>query len=499
MKRVTAITIALAVLVFSTTASACRFGGRSWRDLAVHSDFIGVVRCTIAGGGVAEYIVESSWKGVPEGTKLRIRVLGDIPGNMFPVALVGDRVLIAASSPERRDYQYYRDALPPCWRELEFDLTTPYAQGRLRLPVPDGKFASLHIRREFGSSCTDLACLRSQLQEFLALPAEVQERRLLGETLPTSPGSPGWRTPAEQARVERLQAQVSVEDFLRAKIDIARQDPEGWQPSLESLLTRGSHRTLQFLQTLHADETPYGEDWLESMKSQVGRRPLPVPVAISIPEPPTARQIAIDRARLSLGIHLTPAYRFQALCYFDRRFAAHYLMRFESEPKRYKGYELGSNFGATCAWSAPELLAPLLDAHDPFVRVAAAVYLAFVDESKGVAALEELQAVEGDAGAWAALTLVRRGHAGAMPRALDVLAPDRNGVMREEDRETFQRRVLILASNIAAANGLPQPVTGRPRRSAHHGELMTWWEQHRTRIRYVSDPWFEELAAMRID
>ena len=53
--------------------------------------------------------------------------------------------------------------------------------------------------------------------------------------------------------------------------------------------------------------------------------------------------------------------------------------------------------------------------------------ICFEDIDAGTVALKRMTAVDGDPGAWAALTLARRGHKDAMPRALQVfrdLAPN---------------------------------------------------------------------------
>src|SRR5262249_18383913 len=85
-----------------------------------------------------------------------------------------------------------------------------------------------------------------------------------------------------------------------------------------------------------------------------------------------------------------------------------------------RGYALGPFFPGRCGRDRRKFLASLPKAKDPFIRVAGAVYLCFEDVEAGTAALRRMTAVEGDPGAWAALTLARRGHKDAVPRALEV-------------------------------------------------------------------------------
>src|SRR5262249_42599335 len=77
-----------------------------------------------------------------------------------------------------------------------------------------------------------------------------------------------------------------------------------------------------------------------------------------------------------------------------------------------------SFFAHKCGKDREKNLNALLDANDPWVRAAAAVYLCFENEAKGVAALKKMTKLEGDPGGWAALTLARRGHKDAVPRAI---------------------------------------------------------------------------------
>ncbi|HEV3165735.1 MAG TPA: hypothetical protein VGZ22_17030, partial [Isosphaeraceae bacterium] len=72
-----------------------------------------------------------------------------------------------------------------------------------------------------------------------------------------------------------------------------------------------------------------------------------------------------------------------------------------------RGYTLGSFFAWRCGKDRRKHLASQSEARDPFIRVAGAVYLCFEDIEAGTAALKRTTAVEGDPGAWAALTLDR--------------------------------------------------------------------------------------------
>ncbi len=154
-----------------------------------------------------------------------------------------------------------------------------------------------------------------------------------------------------------------------------------------------------------------------------------------------------------------------------------------------RGYMLGSWFGWKCGRDRARHLRALDAAADPFVRVAAAVYLAFDDEKEGRARLTRLTKLPGDPGAWAALTLARRGDHRAVPRMLEVLSDDRDGGMAAVPHKNLQKRVTELLSNSAKASGLPQP---------SGPDYRAWWKQHGARVR-VQDPWFAALEAQKVD
>lgn len=125
-----------------------------------------------------------------------------------------------------------------------------------------------------------------------------------------------------------------------------------------------------------------------------------------------------------------------------------------------RSFELGSAFAAFCGADRATHLRTLLDAGDPMIRAAGAVYLAFEDEAEASAALRNIAQLEGDAGAWAALNLARRGDKAALDRALELLdSPGATG-MEGVPHQNLQRRLVVLLSNSAAACGAP-PIENR--------------------------------------
>lgn len=111
--------------------------------------------------------------------------------------------------------------------------------------------------------------------------------------------------------------------------------------------------------------------------------------------------------------------------------------------------------------------------------------------------------VNDDPGVWAALTLARRGHKDAVPRALDVFrdpAPtDRRspGSMADVPHSNLQKRVLVLLSNSAQASGAPQPLLpGQP--ASSFDSIVTWWQKYADKL-VLNDPWLGILEKQKID
>src|SRR5262249_40219233 len=141
-------------------------------------------------------------------------------------------------------------------------------------------------------------------------------------------------------------------------------------------------------------------------------------------QPPTAEELAEFRKLLAAGEESAKfGTAFMKLTLHEPPPVTDFLVRWTSSDKERRdadrGYALGSWFASKCGKDRAQNLAKLLDAKDPNIRVAGAVYLCYDDADRGMKELKKLTALEGDPGTWAALTLARRGDKDAVPRALD--------------------------------------------------------------------------------
>jgi hypothetical protein len=177
----------------------------------------------------------------------------------------------------------------------------------------------------------------------------------------------------------------------------------------------------------------------------------------------------------------------------------------KADPNADEGYSLGSVFCVLCGKDREAQFRKLLKAEMPYVRVAAAVYLCFENAEAGKQALKELCVLPGDPGAWAALTLVRRGDKAAMKRALEVLNPEK------ESNMNFQGVLLTVLSNSAKRSGVEQPprVEDFLTEDGEEAKIVKqlgryfeavkgWWAKHEGAMT-VGDPWMEVLEKQKVD
>jgi hypothetical protein len=197
---------------------------------------------------------------------------------------------------------------------------------------------------------------------------------------------------------------------------------------------------------------------------------------------------------------------FETLTLLDPAFVAQYLRNWYSTADarggETQGYGLGSYFGWKCPGNRLTLLRDLLHARDPYIQVAAAIYLCFEDEASGVHALRQLTATPGDPGAWAALNLARRGDRAAARRALEVFATTAGVSIHTRVHMNLQKRLVVLFSNSAKYSGIPQPPRWRYAEEDEQfqvfGEFLTWWNENQARLK-LWDPWLDELKRQKIE
>jgi hypothetical protein len=453
---VAAAVAALVAAAVAAPAGATRVAPMTWRELIDDADFIGVVECTVAGGIVARYRVVETWHGVEEpGATVALRRAVDYWAGQYPVALAGDRFLVTAfreRTPETIASTAEAGSSPLWWRRLEADYRLPLHFGSVALPLDEGEGRPLAT---LGSERRDLAAFRRDVEGFLALGRDERRRRLGRPPAPPVEAPPGATTAGDAAVVEAPPGAAGAGDGA----------PDRPAPPSPRELAR-----------------------LRGALGKVPRQTDLTPFA----DPAVARAFAL-LAEHSPGAVAWWLGGWRQLDYGPQLTADD------------TGYVLASYFGWRVGRDPARQLRRLFASPEPPVRVAAAVYLALHGEvAAATAALRELAALPGDAGAWAALTLARRGERAAVPRAIEALNPVHTG--NTLPLAHLESRVMELLSNTAAAAGLappwtPVPHTGIARELATaeiYRSHLDWWRAHGDRAT-PTDPWLAELAGQKID
>ena len=140
-----------------------------WQQIAWRADFIGEVECITAGGIVARYRVLATWKGRPTaGDELLIEIPPfHITGPAYPLALVGQRFVVAGFAAEARHGSSGTPTealVPQRWRVLPADYRLPKGSGIAMVDDP----AELQVA--FGSVRTHPQALRRDIDAFLQSP-----------------------------------------------------------------------------------------------------------------------------------------------------------------------------------------------------------------------------------------------------------------------------------------------------------------------------------------
>ncbi len=501
--------LAVSALLWPQSTSATTIDPLLFEELVLRADFVGVVECEQAGGIVAAYKVIESWKGPKPGTRIAIRVAVNYWEPQFPIALCGERYYVTAykEAPFRMMSTTSGGPVPLWWRNIPSEYGLPLFQGRKLLAPGEEKTAEFQKTRKAAQT---LLALKPAEQEAALLKAVI-ENDLLGEKW--MGGEPD-KSKAEEIRA-RLAKLTTAETLVAELIRMAKEQPQQWAIRTHVVLGKaGGAVSLASLKKVPSDRSPWGKDELDQLIETISRRNgmkgAAVPQETHAPdkEPaPSGQELANLRRTLAGGEKAEGfGEAFGTLTRHDPGPVAEFLVAWVNPDQDWRnkdqGYALGSYFARRCGKDRRKHLASLSEAKDPFIRIAGAVYLCFEDVEAGTAALKRTTAVDGDPGAWAALTLARRGHKDAVPRALEVFRDlaqaEREAVgMAEVPHRNLQKRVLVFLSNSAQASGVPQPTPpGQPPSS--FDSLLAWWKEHGQRL-VLNDPWLGILEQQKVD
>jgi hypothetical protein len=517
--------VALLLCLHFQPASGTTIDPLTWEQFASDADFIGIVECETAGGIVARYKVLESWKGAPTGTAFSIRVAVNYWEPQFPIALIGEQYLVAAfrsNAPSRIMSTTVGSHVPLWWRNIPADYSLPLFQGRVLLPLREGG----RELNAIGSDHPDLKSFKEAVQQFLALSPDQREVRLLQRL--SEKYLFGTRSSEKDkglAEIKALRKSIlgssSAKEIANHLLNLAKKNPEEWLNTVAQILAQaGGATTLKILEENSANQSPlkahsYVIDQIRTRHGSLRAETEKEHQEIDSPKAPTEKEISEMRELLARNPTEEQFYQvFEALTRHDPEPIADYLVRWVNPEKNWRdadyGYALGSYFAWQCGKNRAANFRKLLGAHDPFIRVAGAVYLCYENKEEGIARLREFVDLPGDAGVWAAINLARRGDKSVMPRALDVFAAQGPSNMAGVPHRNLQKRVLTLISNSVHKSGIPQLSTAvevsysdsesvrREKQKKIHQDFLTWWDVNKDRI-ILYDPWLSLLELQKVD
>jgi hypothetical protein len=497
----------------------------TWQQFASDADFIGIVECETAGGIVAKYKVLESWKGAPAGTTFSIRIAVNYWEPQFPIALIGERYLVAAfrsKAPTRIMSTTLGSPVPLWWRNIPADYSLPLFQGRVLLPLREGG----RELNAIGSDHPDLPSFKEAVQQFLALSPDQREARLLrrlSEKYLFNTGSS--EKDKNLTAIKTLRRSVigssSAKEIVDHLLNFAGKKPDDRLSTIANILAQaGGATTLKILEENSANQPilkdhSYVVDRIRMRHGVPGVDTEKEHPGTDSAKNPTEKEISEMRELLANNPTDEQFYKvFDVMARYDPEPIADYLVRWVNPEKTWRdadyGYVIGSYFAWQCGKNREANFRKLLSAHDPLIRVAGAVYLCYENREEGIARLKEFVNLPGDAGVWAAINLARRGDKSVMPRALDVFATAGPSNMAGVPHSNLQKRVLTLLSNSAHKSSLPQPSTAvkifygdseserREKQKKIHQDFLAWWDVNKDRI-ILYDPWLSLLEIQKVD
>ena len=255
---------------FSGTVSALTIELATLEELLADADFAGVVRCEVAGGIVAGFVVEETWVGLPKvGDHIRICELPDEFENPFPYRLCGERLVVAGfkSSRFESDLSFPwldSSATPVVHLSASTSYTLPWRQGVDRIDLDE----PLIFGREFES----LDAVRMAAKEFLKLSADDREEHILKARFRTGLADATDDADAEYAEalkrlLEAVENARDARSTVLAILEAARVDVEDCGAAAFEALSRGRDVTLLTLGK--AEDVPFEKEVLAEILEAV--------------------------------------------------------------------------------------------------------------------------------------------------------------------------------------------------------------------------------------
>lgn len=211
----------------------------------MNSDFVGVVRCTRAGAGMARFSVLECWKGDPAVAECVIRFHFDEFGDCFQApARVGERFVVSANRVKRLPRRSTRIGPIPTepWRWWGRTPDFIVRRGDAMVLIVDSNLPRNTLG--FRVSKPTLERLRRAVSEIDSLPPEERELRLLREEIELSRfGILARAIPAPPSAESVAEFLSKLDATVRSKVST---DQEGTNPVFYTLCQQGLEQTLLY-------------------------------------------------------------------------------------------------------------------------------------------------------------------------------------------------------------------------------------------------------------
>ena len=530
--------LCIALLIFiSCHSMATKVDPRTWAQLALSADFVGIIECTKAGGIVAEYRVIETIKGSESpGDSLRVRMAIDYWGAHFPTALVGEKYVITGfknHAPIGLISTSSGGSVPLWARQLPYDYNLPLSSGMKLISQEraGSPFSASNYHLNFywaAEEASGVELLIKNIKSLLSATPEQQDLFILKELYkkyqineykeyvnqPTMFNKYQWLK-----QVEEHQNPTQLVNYI-------------WNMSENlTILQQGpySDETAQVIfdlvSSLDQDKYQLKYYYFRNPKQTVDTVKNDVDNAYEI-ERLDIRQAALDFKQYSKS----STWQETDLWYeaFDRlavekpEIIVEYLLRYSNTGQEWQDrddeYLLASRLLIKGSKLPSRLIKLLGAAKSDQVRVTSLVYLALNNPSVGVAELENLynlrdiEQLSADMKLWLSLNLARHGHKEAVEvffetiifsyaNSLDRMA---DGHMRFFLSNMFNR-MQVLLSNSATMSGIAKPPSYYSNALAYNSShietltpLVNWWKSNSTNIT-LYDVWMSELREKGVE
>jgi hypothetical protein len=485
--------VAFVVLKFSENLKSTTIDALTWEQLAIHSDFVGVVECVKAGSIVAGFKVSEVWKGNIKKDIINIRMSFDIQGPQLPFILCGEKYFITAfnklpnylkGSPGKISYSQ-KDLFPFWWRNIDCDLELPLRQGMLKLPTEN--------HAKWGIKYENIEQLKLKLMTVLNANSEIKELYLLKSAVQKYLIFDKSYDEITNSMVADLETSKNLEEFFNKIIHLEAVNAK-LSDNISSVLCSGEDLTISYIKK-NISKFRTAKDLIMRIEWNKKTWNLYEDSLFKKNYEKASATILEDYKKYFLKNATLKRYdekldqAWNSLVQNRPKVIVEYLLKFHSDDTD-SGYFLISHFAWLCRVDRLKYFISLTNADDPYIKVGSAIYLSFEDETIGITKLKQFAELPGDPGRWASLSLSRRGEKKYLTKILEAFDFSSEESNKFDFHDFLRIEALILISNSAYESNiyfLPEK-----------GKVNVWWKENEPKLKIV-DPWFDILKKQKID